>query len=173
MNTRTWSPEDRREFDAAVAEAWDGSDTQRERTRAFLAGVVDAAQARRFWASDVQRECEYAGAAGLLKRQYKMNNQVAVSYSGEIVSKSRVGGAVEQTDDGGRVYYQTLFDLMTREQLQDKRQECLRSMKAYGRNLGQIDKYLALLDMAPGANTPAEAAQWLGTTVGEYLAGAA
>lgn len=172
MNTRTWSPEDRDEYTTAVGEAWNRDDTQRGRTEAFIEIVTDAEQARRWWAGDVLRECQYVGAAALLKRQYKLLNQVAVSYSGEVVSKSRVGGTTDQSGDTA-VHYQTLFDLMTREQLQDKRVEYLRTMRGYGENLGLIDKLLALLDMAPGSSNAAQAAEQIGTSVDEYLAGAA
>lgn len=57
--------------------------------------------------------------------------------------------------------------------LVDKRREYLTQISAYTDNVAVADRLLALAEMAPGSNTPQEAAQALGISLDEYLAGAA
>jgi hypothetical protein len=170
MNRQSWSPEEKDEYEALCREAWDSSDSTKDRTEEFLKLLQDAAQARRIFARDILREIEMAGAAALLKRWNKQTSRVAVAYDGRILSKPRTVGTTRADELGKRYAVQTLFDLMTFDEIERKVREYQKQVSSYKENIHLAETLLALRRKAPGAQTPAEACARLGTTVEAYLA---
>lgn len=169
MAGRTWPPEDRDEYEVACNEAWDSAEGTRERGSRFLEIVRDAAQAHRIWACDLLSQFMEAGAQAELKRWRKANQKVvAVSHDGRILSRPRVVGVRIQNEDGV-ANIQTLYDYMTFEQIEQKVAEFLRQVSAYRDNIFVATLLLELRELAPGATTPHEAAERLGTTVDIWL----
>lgn len=171
MNVKSWSPEEREEFEAACVEAWRSSDRQGERTEAFIDALRDARQAHRFWAGDVLEEALRTGASSILKNWSK-RQRILVTFEGQVVSRPRMVG--RRRDDGeGRGYTeQALLDSFTLDELRSKRTEYLTQIKAYRQNIAVLDELIALCE-ATGCATPAEAARSLGTTVDAWLKQAA
>lgn len=170
MNTRAWTEEDRDEYDAMCAEAWESSSNIRDQVAAFLAKLADARQAHRDWAYRVEDEVLRAGARERLKEWSKTRSRVLVAYSDGAAAKPRVIGTTRTDAAGNRVHQQVLFETMTWQELAEKRVEYLKQIKAYGQNVGLIDRLLALHDLAPESATPAAAARLLGTTIEDWLA---
>lgn len=173
MTRHTWPSEDREDYDQLCHEAWQHSDSTRQRTEEFLRLLHDAGQAHRLFAHDMLREAEFRGASSILKEWHKRTHRVAVAYNGELLTKSRAVGTVKVAADGLSYATQTLFDMLTFEQLQAKIVEYRRQVAAYRENIHICERLLSLRDLAPEAATPAEACQRLGTTVDDFLAEAA
>lgn len=170
MNERNWTEDDREEYDAMCSQAWAAGPSTRARIDAFVSMLLDARQAHREWAFRVEDEALRRGASSLLTRWNKARNQVAVSYDGQVLSKPRAIGT-ERTDEAGNRYAtQTLFDFMSWSELSEKKREYLTQIRAYSANVAVLDRLLALRELAPGAATPAEACDQLGTTVEAWLA---
>lgn len=175
MNRNAWTADDRAEHDLICYEAWHRSTAQNVRTDAYLALLQDAEQAHRYFAMDCLNTATRTGAANQLKawNNRQRPNVVAVSYKGDELSKRRSIGSSLVDEEGNRLPTQTLFDYMTREQLEQKANEYATNIRAYRSNLHVIVRLLDLMDEAPGAATPADAASTLGTSLEDYLAGAA
>jgi hypothetical protein len=168
--SRTWSPQDREEYEVACAEAWDHAEGTRERALHFLALVQDAAQAHRPWALSLLDEFLESGSASELKRWRKRTQRVvAVAHDGRVLDRPRVVGVVRQRDDGARYSDQTLYDLLTWEQIEEVHAGYLRQISAYRDNAYITSLLLELRNLAPAAMTPREAAELLGTTVDAWL----
>lgn len=169
MNRSAWTPEERDEFDAIVAESVESSVNQAIRTNYFLARIRDAEQAQRFFAADVLHDAERRGAASILKAALKANTTVLVSHEGKVLTKPRMIGTQRRDLDGRTYSEQTLFDYMTWDELVAKRREYLRQIDSYDANVATVDKLLALRDLAPEAINPISAVQMLGTTLERWL----
>lgn len=173
IRDRAWDREAREEWETARREAWQSSDRQSERNDRYLEILHDGVQAHRRWAREALAEAERTGAAAQLKTWHKQQRTVALSYDGEVITKSRTVG-VKRTDEDGESYdTQTLFDFTTWEELDRKRADILRVVRAYNSTVAMIDRLLALHDVVPGANNPAEAAAEMGTSLDEWLEAAA
>lgn len=168
--SRTWSQQDRDEYETACAEAWDHAEGTRDRALHFLRLVQDAAQAHRQWALSLLDEFLETGAAGELKRWRKRTQRVVVAaHDGRVIDRPRVVGVVRQDDDGARFSQQSLYDFLTWEQIEEVRAGYLRQVSAYRDNLQVVSRLLELRALAPVAATPDEAARSLGTTVDAWL----
>lgn len=168
--SRTWPQDDRDEYEVACSEAWDAGESTRERGDHFLRLVLDADQAGRVWAADLLRQFHEQGAQRELKSWGKANEPVvALAYDGRILSTTRLIGVRRRAEDGSSVSAQTLFDLLTWEEIETKIGEYLRQVSAYRDLIAIGTRLLELRDLAPGASTPAEAADKLGTTVDAWL----
>lgn len=161
--------EERAEFDALCSDAEQSATSTAERVEEFRRRIHDARQAHRFYASDVLDEAEVRGLASIFKGWQKRQRIPFVTPDGREVAKPRVIG-VGQTDDEGRRYStQTLFDLLTREEIEAKIAEYAAQVRAFRDNIAVCLRLLELLDAVPTAATPAEAAELLGTTVEAFL----
>jgi hypothetical protein len=168
MTRAHWDEESQAEFNILIQEATAAGRSTRDRTDRFMKGLLDAEQAHRPWAIEVLGQCARVGAQGLLKREWKSNNSVLVSHDGRVVSKPRVIGVNVKSAEGKMFAQQTFFDVMTVQQLHEKRSEYITQIRAYDSNLATIDKLLALCE-AGAADTPELAASNLGTTVETWL----
>lgn len=167
---RTWSQQDRDEYETACSEAWDSAESTRERSQHFLGVTEGAAQAQRPWASSLLDDFMETGAAAELKRWRKRTQRVvAVAFDGRLLNRPRVVGVVRLAEDGARVSDQMLYDFLTWEQIEEVRTGHLRQISAYRDNVYIESLLLELRDLAPGTATPDEAARSLGTTVDAWL----
>ena len=167
---RTWSPQDREEYEVACTEAWDCAEGTQERALHFLRVVQDAAQAHRPWALCLLDEFLETGAAGELKRWRKRTQRVvAIAHDGRVIDRPRVVGVMRRDDGGGASFTQeSLFEL-TWQELEQVRSRDLSQISAYRDNLHVVSRLLELRELAPGAATPDDAARSLGTTVDAWL----
>lgn len=165
-------PNARREYEAVLNEVLAEADGTGERARLMRLKISDAIQAHRDWASLVQRNAEIDGYAAAIKVHLK-RTRVVVAIEGRVISKPRTIGTRRQDESGKVVDLQLPFEVLTFDQIRRKRSEYLTQIRAYTDNLAVVDRLLALAEMAPGSNTPAEAAALLGVTVDDYLSGAA
>jgi hypothetical protein len=171
MSKRNWPDDDANEYDDLVTEALRESTTA-GRTKVFLAGLDDATQAQRYWALDVTAEIRGEGASRILKREAAQRRpRVAVSDGGEIIGRMpREVGRRTRSIDGTLTHERGLFEVMTWDELREKRSELVRNMRALKVDVHGIDVLLALQERFPEAATPADACAYLGTSVEEYLA---
>lgn len=163
-----WSEEDREEFEALCEEAWASSTSQSERTTAFVAGLLDAQQAHRGWATDEINRCVHSGALGVLKRWNKSKASVMLTHDGRVYAKPKTVG-ITRMDDTGAVYSeQTLFEWLTLEELRVKAREAVINQRSWGANAALYYSLIALCEKA-GAETPHQAAKTLGITIEQWL----
>lgn len=169
---RIANPDERREFDALMLEVVSEAEGTGERTHLMAAKIDDAVQAQRTWAVEVQRTAQYDGYSNAIKA-YLKRTRVVINIADREVSKPRTIGTKRKDQAGTVVDLQLPLEVLTFDQIRDKRVEYVRQARAYTDNIAVTDRLLALQDMAPGANTPGEATKALGITLDEYLAGAA
>lgn len=169
MNVKTWSPEERAEYDELLDDVCESSNVTRDRVARFLAGVDSAKQAHRWWATDVLNEIRARGAASLINAFNKARQRVFVAHDGRVLERSGVVGIKRHTPNGDVYVVQALIYTATREELLRKRSEYLSQIKAYDGNVEIVDKLLALLDLAGDCATPEDAAKKLGITVDGWL----
>lgn len=173
LNKRAWGEEERQEFDDLVAESMVAKRSD-ERTRRFVAGVLDAVQAHRPWAREVESHMLYQGASTVLKAEEKKRPDatIPVSFDGVILDKPRSLG-VRRTSESGQTWVErTLFDYMTIEELEAKRKEFLANAKAYTDDAEVMDRLIAMCEVA-GARTPSEASRTLGVPIEKWISRAA
>jgi hypothetical protein len=175
MNRNAWSDEDKAEHDLICHESVQISPSTAGRTEAYLSRLRDAEQSHRYFALDCLQAAVHDGAAKQLKawQDRQRQGRIAVRFDGKDISKRRIIGATAVDDEGNSFATQTLFDFMTREQLQEKVREYAINIEAFKTNLYTAVRLLELMDHAPGAATPAEAARVLGTSLEDYLTEAA
>lgn len=168
MNTASWSPEERAEWEDLLEQVTQEAESTGDAVDMLKQLVRDAVQAQRFWANDVEDAALRTGLRSLVNA-YKKRQRVLVSYQGELLNKARAIGVKHVAEDGSTWHAQPLIDVMTWDQLREKRREYLTQIRAYTSNVAEMDQLLALQEICPGAATPQEACEQLGTTVDEYL----
>lgn len=173
MNRNAWSDDDRVDYDALCDEAWRYGASTAERTDHYIKRLNDAEQAHRYFAMDCLHDAVRTGASAQLKswRVQQRKGTIPVSYEGKVLSTRRVIGSVIVDDEGNPLHTQRIFDYLTWEQLEAKAQEYAANIRAYKLNLYTVMRLIELRDLAPGAGTPAEAVEQLGTTIEEFLGG--
>lgn len=170
MPGRAWSQQDRDEYAAACAEAWDSGDSTRERGKHFRTLVDDAVQAHRTWALDLAHQFAERGAQTELNSWRKATRPLAaVTHDGRVINTTRVIGVQRKDDDGARYVTQVLFDLLSFREIEEKVTEYRRNEQAYRDNITVANRLLKLRELVPDAVTPADAAARLGTTVDAWL----
>lgn len=167
-----WSPEERDEYEALIAEIVNATTDTSERLDLFDDKLIDAVQAHRPWAVDVARSCRRYGLAKEITR-FEARNRTLVSHDGKLLSLPRVQARRVTTATGEQIYQRELIEVWTWEQLRAKRAEVLQSQDTYSAKLAHYDRLLALRDKAPDTGSPAEAAAALGLDLDEWLGKAA
>jgi hypothetical protein len=172
MNKAPWSPEEHDEYEELLSDVWNepGIST-RDRVKVFLTLLDDAVQGHRPWANDLERTCLELGAATHIKGWRKRQKEIVFDYQGQPLTRSAVVGFKRVSDDGSSFDEQRLIHYGTWDELIEKRREYLAQQLAYSANVAYLDRLLALHDLVPDAANPHEAAEALGTTVEEWLAG--
>lgn len=167
-------PEARAEYERLMDEVVNEAETTGDRARLMADKIHDAIQAQRSWAMGVQYAAEIDGYAAAVKVYLKRKRVVVlVDDAGRQIEKPRTIGAKRRDGAGKVVDLQLPLEVLTFDQVREKRREYLAQQKAYTDNIAVADRLLALEEMAPGCSTPAAAAKALGTTLDDYLAGAA
>ncbi|AYF29268.1 hypothetical protein CSH63_17710 [Micromonospora tulbaghiae] len=167
-----WTPEERHEYEALLAEIVAATRDSGERLDLFEHRLVDAVQAQRPWASEVDRMCRRFGLAKEVSR-FQARNRALVAYDGEVLSLPAVQ-ARKVAKPGGEVGYQReLIEVWSWEELTAKRDEALAARRTYDGKVAHYDRLLALRALAPSAATPAEAARMAGVDLGDWLSRAA
>jgi hypothetical protein len=167
VNQAAWAPEERAEYDEMVASIVQEADSTEARIDLYEAAVADAVQARRFWATDLDRDARRTGYREQIKGWLK-RNRVLVNYHGRVASKPRIVGT-RRSSEAGEYDVQALLDALTFDEIEAKRKEYLRQVRTYSDNVALMDRLLALRDMAPDAITPREACVALGLALEDYL----
>lgn len=168
-------PEARAEYMKLMAEVVSEAEGTGERARLMADKIHDAIQAQRSWAAGVQYAAEIDGYAAAVKVYLKRTRVVVLvdAEAGRQIEKPRTIGAKRRDDEGKVVDLQLPLEVLTFDQVREKRREYLRQQKAYSDNVAVADRLLALEEMVPGSLTPADAAKSLGFSLDDYLAGAA
>jgi hypothetical protein len=166
-------PHARREYEQLMAEVVSEAEGTGDRARLMADKIHDAIQAQRSWAAGVQFAAEIDGYAAAVKAYLKRTRVVVIVDQDREISKPRTIGVKRRDKDGTVVDLQLPMEVLTFDQLREKRREYIRQLKAYTDNVAVADRLLALEEMAPGSSTPTEAAAQLGVTLDDYLAGAA
>jgi hypothetical protein len=90
-----WSPEDSKEYETALIEAFESGTTTTERIDALEVILADAVQAHRPWARDIEREALRGGLNKLIVEYGKRRQpDVVLAYNGRVISKPRRQGVV-------------------------------------------------------------------------------
>lgn len=163
------NPAERREYEALLTAVLTEADSTGERVALMDRLIDDAVQAQRPWATKVEESSRRIGYASEIK-SYLKRTRVVVAIRDREVSKPRTIGAKVTNNDGKVVDLQLPFEVLTFDQIRDKRREYLKSIAAFKDNLSMLGRLLDLADAAPGTNTPAEAAVALGIDLDSYLA---
>lgn len=171
MTRLGWSEEDADDFEDVVTEAL-AERLPRKRVDVFIAGMDSAAMAQRPWASEIAAAVRRKGVAKVLEEELKNRQpRVPVADGGKVVGSmpSEVGRRGRSTT--GRVQHER-GDLgeLPFDDLREKRAEYARNRRALDVDIRGIDILLQLELQVPGAATPDDACQQMGTTVQEYLA---
>lgn len=171
IDRNAWSPQERDEYEELLAEVCNATTDTRERLDLFEEKLNDAQQAQRGWAYSVSQQCRRFGLGKEISR-FQDRNRALVSFDGRLLSMPRVQSRRVEVN-GELTYQRELIVLWTWDELRSKRAEAIRSSETYTAKVGHYDRLLALQDKAPGAATPAEAAEELAIDLDEYLGSAA
>lgn len=164
-----WSEDERAEYEAAMRDSWaDGVDSA-TRTDAIERIITDAVQAHRPWARDLERQATRDGLYDHLKKWEKKQRTVPVVRDELVVERSTTVGVQRRDEDGVRRWTQEPLLTLTRAEVADRKVAALRQARAYTHDAAEMDRLLALFDLAPDAQTVEEALDAVGTTLGEWL----
>jgi hypothetical protein len=172
MSRASWSPEDHKEYEAALEEAFEAGTTTTERIDALEAILADAVQAHRPWARDIEREAIRTGLDKLIvSHGNRRQPPVLFVYDGRVISKPRRRGVVTRLDSGERVHQQELFEVMTWDEfdsLDENRADQIGTLVDERRMLGRIRQ---LRQLHPDSTTVGEALHLQGCSLDEWVAG--
>lgn len=172
IDRAAWSPEERDEYEALLGEIVAETPDTRERLDLFEHKLLDAVQAQRPWANEVDRACRRFGMGKEISR-FESRNRALVAHDGQVLSLPAVQARKVTTSSGEVTYQRELIEVWTWEELAAKRTEALTSAQTYTAKVAHYDRLLALRALAPGAATPADAARMAGVDLDDWLARAA
>lgn len=167
------SPEEREEYDLLIEEAgFDEDGTERpsgeigERMHDLL---VDADQAGRVWASYILRDDAEAGHLKRFNSWNKARKRKMVYFNGQIVPKAAVVGVRRKRDDGSTYHQQSLWELLTWAEVEQKLDEARSQKRSAAINETTAKRLLALRIKVPNSIGPLAACDALGIDLDEYL----
>jgi hypothetical protein len=164
-----WSPAERAEYDEMVRAVCLAASSTEERVELYKDHLADALQSQRFWAEDSARDAHHRGCREQLTNWLK-SNRVVVAIGDRTVSKPRTIGVRRKGQGGEEFDTQVLFELIEWDELERKREDYLKQLRAYTDNTAVIDKLLALRVIVPEAGNPRDALAALGESLDTYLA---
>lgn len=167
-----WPPQERDEYEALLAEVVAATNDSRERLDLFERKLLDAVQAHRPWASEVDRACRRFGMGKEISR-HEGRQRALVAYDGQVLSLPAVQSRKVSTASGQVSYQRELIELWTWEELATKRTEALTASQTYTAKVAHYDRLLALRALAPTATTPVDAARMAGVELDDWLSRAA
>jgi hypothetical protein len=167
-----WSPDERDEYEQLLAEIAGQTNDTRERLDLFEHKLLDAIQAHRPWASEVDRACRRFGMGKEISR-FEGRNRALVAYDGRVLSLPAIQARRVKTGTGEVAFQRELLQAWTWQQIEEKRSDTLRAASSYTEKVAHYDRLLALRVLAPESTSPADAAERLGLDLDEFLAKAA
>lgn len=167
-----WTPEERDEYEELLSEIVSTSSDSRERLDLFEHRLLDAIQAQRTWATEVDRACRRFGMGKEISR-FQDRNRALVAYDGKVLSLPAVQARKVANPDGEVTYQRELIEVWTWEELEAKRTEALNAQRTYSTKVAHYDRLLALRALVPTAATPAGAARIAGIDLDDWLTRAA
>jgi hypothetical protein len=163
-----WTPEERDEYEDLLGEIVGETSDTRDRLDLFEHRLLDAVQAHRPWASEVERACRRFGMGKEVSR-FEDRNRALVSHDGRVLSLP-AKQARKVTNTAGRLTYQReLIELWTWDEISAKRLEALKAQRTYDDKIAHYDRLLALRVLAPEATSPADAAKTAGVDLDDFL----
>jgi len=163
------NPDDRAEYDTIIRDACERADGTGWRVNLVAAGVADALQAHRPWATEIQEQAQLEGYSRDIKRWLK-RARVLVVLDGRRVSKPLVIGT-RRSDDSGKEYDAQLpIVTLSFEEIRQQAKEAAQMAITYSDTRRFLDAVVALADRVPDAVTPADALLRLGISLDEWLA---
>lgn len=172
IDRAAWSPEEREEYEDLLAEIAAQTNDSRERLDVFERKLLDAIQAHRPWASEVERACRRFGMGKEISR-FEARNRALVSHEGRVLSLPAIQSRRIAVADGTVTYQRELIELWTWQQIEQKRTEALTAQRTYDDKVAHYDRLLSLHVMSPESTSPADAAERLGLDLDEFLSKAA
>lgn len=167
-----WSPEERAEYEELLAEIVQATKDSRERIDLLEHRLLDAVQAHRPWANEVDRACLRQGLGQEIRRFEDRRNTALVSHDGRLLSVPATQSRRVSTPDG-EVYQRELIEVWTWAEIEVKRVEAIRTRRTYDAHIRHYDLLLALHVRCPESTSPADAATRLGLDLEQYLGTAA
>jgi hypothetical protein len=172
IDRNAWSPEEREEYEALLAEIVEATKDTTDRLDLFEHKLLDAVQAHRPWASEVERACRRFGMGKEIAR-FEARNRALVSHDGRVLSLPAVQARKSVSASGEVSFQRELIQLWTWDEITAKRTEALKAQRTYSDKVAHYDRLLALKVLAPDSTTPSDAADQLGLDIDEFLAKAA
>lgn len=163
-----WTPEERDEYEELLGEIVGETSDSRERLDLFEHKLLDAVQAHRPWASEVERACRRFGMGKEVSR-FEDRNRALVSHDGRVLNLPAKQARKVTTTDGEVTYQRELIELWTWDEIAAKRLEALKARRTYDDKVAHYDRLLALRVLAPESASPADAATAAGVDLDEFL----
>lgn len=163
-----WGSDEREEYDTLLGEIVTATSSTSDRLDMFERKLNDAIQAQRPWARDIERSCVRNGMAKEIKG-YQDRNRAMVAYNGTVLNLPRVQGTVVRSESGEVHHQRELIELWSWDQIVEKRAEAIRGRRTYTSKIAHYDRLLALREMCPDAESPADAVRLLNLSLDDYL----
>lgn len=164
-----WAPEERYEYEELLGEIVSETNDTRERLDLFEHKLLDAIQAHRPWASEVERACRRFGMGKEVSR-FEDRNRALVSHDGRVLNLPAKQARKVVTTDGEVTYQRELIELWTWDEIAAKRTEAIKAKRTYDDKVAHYDRLLALRVLAPESTSPAHAAELAGMDLDDFLA---
>lgn len=175
MSEHILTPEERGEYESLLYDA--GYDDAGKPRPSYEIGrrVVDmlreaAGQAHREWARWILDDLAVAGGLRRWRTWSKARDVVTVAGKSYTVTKPAAVGVRKRSVDGRTYYQATLWDDMTREELEQVIARSAKQIDSEGKTIATAKRLLSLMSRIPEASTVAEASAALGITTEAYLA---
>lgn len=159
-----WGDDEVSEYEALISDTLTHSRNLRERVRFLENGIVDAQQAGRPWARDLERAATWHGLTALIKREAR----TVVSVRGRSVNATV--GITRETEDGPEQLQLDLV-LLTRDDLIVTAEWYRSQVGAYNRKIATNAALLDLLEKHAEAVTVGDALEAEGLDLQGYLDG--
>jgi hypothetical protein len=187
-----WPPEERAAYDAAFAEARDGSESTRDSVEALKKSVLQTAGVElpeadnlppgNKWARWVLEAAIDEGLRQIFDKWVQRDTEKFLcDLHGGVASKPKVGGTKRRTSSGQTAHQQVLYEVMTLGQINQAIAEASRSRYGLDVKLSHMELYAAICRKANDAlgilpehpdweqMTPVKAAEILEVTIENWL----
>jgi hypothetical protein len=164
-----WTPDERDEYEDLLGEIVGATNVTADRLDLFEHRLLDAIQAHRPWATEVERACRRSGLGKEISR-YEDRNRAMVSHEGRVLNLPAKQARKVASTDGAVEYQRELIELWSWDEIAEKRLEALKAAQTYTDKVAHYDRLLALRVLAPDAKSPADAAKAAGLDLDEFLA---
>jgi len=163
-----WTPEERDEYEDLLGEIAGATNVSSERLDLFEHKLLDAVQAHRPWATEVERACRRFGMGKEISR-FEGRNRALVAHDGRVLSMPAIQARQVVAADGQVEYQRELIELWSWDQIATKRLEALKAAHTYTDKVAHYDRLLALRVLAPESDSPADAAKTAGVDLDDFL----